>query len=153
MSLCACDPAQFITPVDVLESVASIELIEYKNPEQDHFYLRVLNHFDELVPFDHSKATVLELLSKEKIPDFLDSFSHTYILQGYYVYDSPKDYCIRMNLSNGNFVSIWADYQRGAFADYIGKYAQDGTVVSFWGSFSDVNDYRQLVNQYFTYNI
>ena len=152
-SLFACDPGSYAINREELNDVISVELIEYDNPNQKEFVSWVPDQFDKLVPFEASNATVLETLPTEKIPDFLDSFSKTDILDTYYAYDSPKDICIRLNYSNGNFLIIWANYAAGTYAGYIGEYASDGTVLSFWGSFSGLPDYEDLVDRYFSYQL
>lgn len=37
--LCACDPGTFHIHQETLESVVSVELIQYENPDQNHFFL------------------------------------------------------------------------------------------------------------------
>ena len=148
-SICACDPASFEVSRDALNNVISVELIEYENPDQKHFITWVPDQFDELVPFNLANATILETLPKEKIPDFLDAFSTTDILHTYYAYNSPKDICIRLNYESGDFLIIWANYAESSYAGYIGEYSADGTVSSFWGSFSSLSYYTDLVNQFF----
>lgn len=151
--LCACDPGSFLIDRDSLKGVVGVDLIEYTNPNQKKFTSWVPDQFDELMPFDLSDATVLESLPSEKISEFLDAFSNTDILHTYYAYNSPKDVCIRLNYENGNFLIIWANYAESGYAGYIGEYASDGTVLSFWGSFSSLDYYTDLVNQYFSYNL
>ena len=111
------------------------------------------NHFEDLKPFDTAKATVIEILQEEKKSDFLDAFMQTDILETYYAYDSPVDICIRLNYENGNFLIIWSNYKQNSFAGYIGEYSADGTVLSFWGSFSALSYYQELINNFFSYNI
>ena len=149
----ACDPGTFMIDRDSLDSVITIELIEYKNSNQNHFTSWVPNHFDELLPFDTDKASVVESLPKEKNAEFLDAFSKTHILHTYYAYNSPNDVCIRLNYENGDFLIIWANYARGSFGGYIGEYSANGEVLSFWGSFSALDYYEELVNNYFDYNL
>ena len=151
--VCACDPDSYTINPNSLEGVKTIELVEYKNPNQKHFLSWVPNHFDELKPFDAANATVIETLQEEKISDFLDSFMQTDILHTYYAYDSPVDICIRLNYENGNFLIIWSNYKKNSFAGYIGEYSADGTVLSFWGSFSSLSYYQDLINTFFVYNI
>ena len=151
-TLCACDPGTYLIDRKLLNHVISVELIEYDNPEQKHFLSWVPNQFDQLVPFNSAQATVLEILSAEKTADFLDSFSKTDILHTYYAYNSPKDVCIRLNYANGDFLIIWANYIEDSHAGYIGEYSSDGTVLSFWGSFGSLNNYKDLLNQYFNCN-
>ena len=151
-SLCACDPGMFSIDRDSLNDVVGVDLIEYANPNQKHFPSWVPDQFDKLVPFVPDNATVLESLPSEKISDFLDAFSETYILHTYYAYNSPKDVCIRLNYANGNFLIIWANYSANSHAGYIGEYSSDGTVLSFWGSFGSLNNYKDLLNQYFNCN-
>ena len=151
--LCSCDPGTYtITPYS-LEGVKTIELIDYKNPDQKHFASWVPNHFEDLKPFDTAKATVIEILQEERKSDFLDAFMQTDILYKYYAYDSPVDICIRLNYENGNFLIIWSNYEKNSFAGYIGEYSADGTVLSFWGSFSGLSYYQGLINNFFSYNI
>ena len=152
-SLSACDPGSFSINRDSLKSVVSVDLIEYTNPNQKHFTIWVSDQFKELIPFVPANATVLESLPSEKISEFLDAFSETDILHTYYAYNSPKDVCIRLNYENGNFLIIWANYAENSYAGYIGEYDSDGTVLSFWGSFSSLNYYMDLVNQYFIYSL
>ena len=152
-SLSACDPGTYVIREDELTDVVSIELIEYENLSQEHFTSWVPNHFEDLKPFDTASAAVIEKLQDEKMPEFLDSFMETDILHTYYAYDSPADICIRLNYKNGNFLIIWADYKRNSFGGYIGEYSADGSVLSFWGSFSALDYYQDLVNNFFAYNI
>ncbi len=152
-SFCACDPGTYQISSDSLKNVTSIELIDYKNPDQKHFSSWVPDHFDNLVAFDNSNVTVIEELKEEKVSEFLETFAQTDILHTYYAYNSPKDVCIRINYSNGNFLIIWADYKNNSFSGYIGEYLSNGSVLSFWGSFSALMYYQNLVNDFFTYNI
>ena len=151
--MCACDPSSFIINRDSLDNVISIELIEYTNPDQKHFTTWVPDQSDKLAPFILANATILETLPEEKISDFLDAFSTTDILHTYYAYNSPKDICIKLNYENGDFLIIWANYAENSHAGYIGEYSADGTVVSFWGSFSSLSDYENLVNSFFVYEL
>ena len=151
--LCSCDPGTYTIDPNSLEGVKTIELIDYKNPDQKHFASWVPNHFEDLKPFDTEKATVIEILPEERKSDFLDAFMQTDILYKYYAYDSPVDICIRLNYENGNFLIIWSNYKKNSFAGYIGRYSADGTVLSFWGSFSGLSYYQELINNFFSYNI
>ena len=153
VSLCACDPASFVISPDFLKDVTYIELIEYKNPDQKQFSTWVPDQFNDLKPFDDSNATVIEILPEEKVSDFLDAFMQADILHTYYAYDSPSDICIKLNYASGNFLIIWANYNAGTYAGYIGEYLPDGTVTSFWGSFSSLKCYERLVNDFFDYKI
>ena len=152
-SMCACDPSSFVINRDSLDNVISIELIEYTNPDQKHFTTWVPDQSDKLAPFNLANATILETLPEEKISDFLDSFSTIDILHTYYAYNSPKDICIKLNYENGDFLIIWANYAEDSYAGYIGEYSAEGTVVSFWGSFSSLSDYKDLVNHFFVYEL
>lgn len=153
LSMCACDPGSFSIDRESLNNVVSVELIEYANPNQKQFTDWFFDKFDELLPFVPADAAVLECLPSEKIPDFLDEFSKTDILHTYYAYNSPKDICIKLNYENGSFLIIWANYSDNSYAGYIGEYSSDGKVLSFWGSFSSLSYFTDLVNQYFNYNL
>lgn len=150
ITLCACDPGVFIIEDEHLEDVVSIQLVEYDNPDQQSFITWVPNQFDKLKQFDLKKCVILETLPKENNSSFLHSFKESEILHTYYAYDSPKDICIKLNYENDQFLIIWANYKNEEFAGYIGKYYEDGTVLSFWGSFSNLLYYEQLVNNYFS---
>ena len=151
--LCAFDPVSYTVDRSKLDSVVSIELIRYENPDQKHFSSWVPDQFDKLVPFNPENAAVLETLSSAKNAEFLEAFSKTDILATYYAYDSPKDICLRLNYENGDFLIIWANYAEGSHAGYIGEYSSDGTVLSFWGSFSGLKCYEDLVDQFFNYTL
>jgi hypothetical protein len=151
--LCACDPGSYAIDREKLNDVVCVELIEYQNPNQKPFSTWVPNQFNRLLPFDPANATVIETLDTEKNVELLDAFSKTDILHTYYAYNSPKDICLRLNYENGDFLIIWANYAENSYAGYIGEYSQDGTVLSFWGSFSALSDYEDLVNRYFTYSL
>ena len=149
-SLVSCDPGSYRVDTDsMLLDVLSVELIEYDNPDQDHFLSWVPDHFDDLKPFDHSRVTVLNTLPEENIEAFVKDFGECDILHQYYAYDSPDDIVIRCNYKNGDFLIIWADYENQSFGGYIGEYAADGTVKTFWGSFSALPQYTDLVSKYF----
>ena len=152
-SLFACDPGVLRINRNSLNDVISVELIKYENPNQKHFNTWVTDQFDKLVPFVPANATTIESLPSEKISDFLDAFSSTDILHTYYAYDSPKDICIRLNYENSNFLIIWANYAENRFAGYIGEFSADGTVLCFWGCFSSVDYYTDLIGEYFNYNL
>ncbi len=152
-SFCACDPGSYAIDREALNQVISVELIQYENPDQKHFTSWVPDQFDKLVPFDSDNAAILECLPAEKTAEFLDAFSQTDILHTYYAYNSPKDICLRLNYANGDFLIVWANYESNTYAGYIGEYASDGTVLSFWGSFSSLRSYTDLVNQYFTHSL
>ncbi len=151
--LCACDPGSYKAEDDLLEDVTSIDLILYENSEQKALQGWFKDHFDELPTFDNSKAKVLETLPEEKISKFLDAFSEKEILSTYYTYDSPADVCIRLNYSNGNFLIIWSDYENNSFGGYIGVYSKDGIPESFLGVFSALSFYKELINDFFVYDI
>ena len=151
--MCSCDPGWYLIDREKLNSVVSVELIEYKNPNQKTFVSWVPDQFDKLAPFDSANATTLEKLPAEKITDFLDEFSETEILSTYYAYNSPKDVCLKLKYQNGNFLIIWANYADNTYAGYIGEYSSDGSTLSFWGSFSSLSCYKDLVNQFFAYQL
>ena len=151
--LCGCDPYSYEITEEALKDVVSVELINYENSNQKKFLSWVPDQFDLLAPFNNENASVEARLPDEQVSDFLNAFMKTDILHTYYAYDSPKGICLRLNYSNGNFLIIWSDYVRGSFAGYIGEYLSDGTVLSFWGSFSDLFYYVNLVENYFSFDL
>ena len=151
--LLSCDPSTYVIEDETLSRVTCVELIQYENTDQKHFVTWVPDQFEELVPFELSRATVLETLPAEKTSAFLEAFSKTYILHTYYAYNSPKDVCLRLRYENGDFLIVWANYAEHSHAGYIGEYASDGSVLSFWGSFSALSEYENLVYEYFAYDL
>ena len=149
ITTCSCDPGTFVIKDEYLKGIISVELINYTNPDQKGFILWAPNQFDKLKKFNNDNYVVLETLPNKKINSFLDSFKNTDILHTYYAYDSPKDICIRLNYSNGNFLIIWTNYKYRNYQGYIGQYLSDGSVLSFWGCFSAYDYYRELVEYYF----
>ena len=151
--LCGCDPDSYVITEEALKDIASVELINYENSNQKKFLSWVPDQFDLLAPFNNENASVEARLPDEQVSDFLNAFMETDILHTYYAYDSPKGICLRLNYSNGNFLIIWSDYVRGSYAGYIGEYLPNGTVLSFWGSFSDLFYYVNLVENYFSFDL
>ena len=151
--LLSCDPSTYVIEDETLSRVTCVELIQYENTDQKHFVTWVPDQFEELVPFELSRATVLETLPAEKTSAFLEAFSKTYILHTYYAYNSPKDLCSRLRYENGDFLIVWENYAEHSHAGYIGEYASDGSVLSFWGSFSALSEYENLVYEYFAYDL
>ncbi len=151
--LCSCDPLSYSIDREKLNNVVCVDLIQYENPNQKEFITWVPNQFDKLVPFILDNATVIETLQEERIPDFLDVFSESDILDTYYAYNSPKDVCLRLTNANGDFLIVWANYAESSSAGYIGEYSADGSVLSFWGSFSSLYTFKTLVNQFFDYKL
>ena len=151
--LCSCDPGTYYIQDEELSDIVSIQLIQYDNSNQKTFTSWVPNHFDDLKPFDVCKYVVIKELENERIADFVLSFKETDILRTYYAYDSPKDLCIKCNYSNGNFLIIWANYAKDTYAGYIGEYSANGTVLSFWGCFSSIHYYEDLVSEYFNHSL
>lgn len=145
----ACDPGSYHFTHEYLAEVTSIELINYDNPDQKSFLTWVPDQIDKLQPYDSTKESNIETLEESKIDDFIDSMCESEILATYFAYDSPNTKCIRLNLIGGDFIIVWSDYQHGLYAGYIGKFASDGSVAEFIGSFEDLAYYKNLVNNYF----
>ena len=58
-----------------------------------------------------------------------------------------------MILSNGDFIIITSDYANSSFRGYVGRYNSEGENIGFIGCFSNVLDYKDLVNDYFATQI
>ena len=151
--LCACDPGTTRADAGPMKDIAAIELIEYNNPEQKKFSSWVPDHSGKLLAFDESRVSVIETLQEDKIEDFLDSLAEKEVLSDYYCYDSPTDVCIRIRYSDGHFMILWTNYKQNSYKGYIGEYARDGSVLSFLGTFSSLQFYQELVNNFFDYSI
>ena len=152
--LTSCDPGGFRYNYDSLvNEIVSVELINYNNENQKEFMSWVPDHSKDLLAFNFDLMEKKEDLPKEKMTDFLLELSTTHILYKYYVYDSPKGICIKMNYKNGNFEIISCDYERSSYFSYIGTYNKEGEVLFYVGSFSNYEYFESLVNNYFEYQI
>ena len=150
----ACDPSSYQFDYhDLADNVVRIELIHYDNPDQRQFISWVPDHSSHLMPFQSSRMTVLETLDDAKKSDFLKQLSEAYILDKYYVYNSPKGICIKLSYSNGDFLIITCNYAEKAFGGYIGRYSENGDVAEFIGSFSGYDSFESLVNDFFEIKI
>lgn len=148
--LAACDPRSYSYEYDeLLDSVVSVELINYDNPNQKKFVTWVLDYTSKLLPFELNNMTILETLNNDDIDDFLQQLSEARLLHKYYVFNSPKDICIRLIYTNGDFEVISCDYAHQTLNNYVGKYNSSGDVVDFVGSFESYDDFENLVNDFF----
>ncbi len=150
VALTACDPGHVRYDYNELtNNVVSVELIEYENPDRQKFGSWVPNQMDQLKPFDPEKVTVLETLDEERMPDFFTKLSQESILDEYYVYDSPRGICLRLTYSNGEFTILTSDYENRSFLGFICRYSADGTAIEYVGSFSSLQSFQDLVNDFF----
>lgn len=71
VGLSACDPGSYSFRQDEMENgLVCVELIDYDNSEQKQFVSRIPDHFDDLLPFDFGKMTVLSALDSGKYEEF-----------------------------------------------------------------------------------
>ena len=143
----ACDPSEVYLDSEYLDGIVSVELVNYDNPGQKHFFSWVPDHTADLKPFDSSKLTVVGTLDEDQISDFLETLSECPILDRYYAFDSPNGFCLRLTYSNGDFIIVNC-YQQ-SFVGYIGKFTPDGDVAQFIGCFVSRKCFETLVNDYF----
>ena len=154
LMLTACDPGTYrLQEEAVSEDVVSVELIQYDNPKQKKFTSWVPDHFKRLQDLKLSSITVLETLPEESLEPFLEQMSKQNILWHYYVFDSPKGLCIRVNYDSGDFLMISTDYENESFCGYIGMYNAQGEVTDFFGSFESYRSFATLVSDYFDANL
>ena len=149
LTLCSCDPAGHLAG-DWLEPerISSVELIQYDNDEQKTFdsWPESKYKFRQLLFFDETKATVLKTLNQEDVPEFVDTFSEMHIWSGYYLFNSPKDKCIRINYSDGSYTVIYADPEQVYKGKgFVAEYAPDGEIEIYWGSVANIDEYNSLV--------
>ena len=145
--LAGCDPVNYNFHRDDLEDIVSIELIQYDNPEQEHFSSWVPDHTSDLKPFDDSKVNILETLDDDHISELIDTLCACNILDTYYAYDSPNGLCLKLSYSNGDFLIV--NCNENSYTGYIGKFSSDGEVAQFIGCFTSVESFKTLVNDYF----
>lgn len=148
--LTACDPVmRQMRTLQHSYDIVSVELIEYDNPDQQMFSDWVLDKSSKIKSFDVAKMTVLETLDEELKPDFITELAEATVMEDYYVYDSPKGICLKLNYSNGDFIIISSDYENNSFKGFIGKYSLKGTLKEYIGSFMAASTFDSLVNNYF----
>jgi len=149
-ALGSCDPGQYSFDYEeLIDSITSVELIQYDNSEIKRFKSWVPNHESRLSAFDFDKMEVLESLEEETIDDFLQELSEIVFLHKYYAYNSPENICIRMIFSNGDFVVLTSDYKNSSFCGYVGIFNSKGEVVDFVGCFQSLPDFEYLINEFF----
>lgn len=149
-SLCvfaACDPSTVYIEREDLAEVVSVELVNYDNPKQKHFFSWVPDHTADLKPLDVSKISVVETLDADKITDLLDTLSECPILDRYYAFDSPEGLCLKLTYQSGDFLII--NCYGHSFAGYIGRFHANGEVAQFIGCFVSLACYETLVNDFF----
>ena len=150
ISLTACDPMSYsIGKTYLTDNIVGVELIYYENPGQESFRSWVPNHYSKLVSFNLSNMTILETLDGSELETFLEQLSKVEFLAEYYTYDSPQGTCIRLLYANGDFIILSCNYEYGSFAGYVGRYNSKGDVTGFIGSFSGLQSFTSLVNNFF----
>ncbi|MDE7373695.1 MAG: hypothetical protein K2N18_06495 [Clostridia bacterium] len=139
---CACDPtiSTFFESED-FEDVISVELINYDNPKQKRLRFWAYDHSADLKPFDCAQMSCIEVLDESGETDFFDELCKMRVRYDYYVYDSPKGICIRLNYSNGDFIIVQQEY--------VGRFYSDGSVAEFIGYIDGKDPLKSLVNNYF----
>ena len=145
----SCDPAghkagDWLEP----EKIESVELIQYENNEQMRFesWPESNYKFKQLLHFDESKVTVIEVLDEDKLPSFSESLSEMFIWSGYYLYNSPKDICVRINYSDGSYTVIYANPEEGYKGKgFVAEYSSDGEIEIYRGSVGVIAEYNELL--------
>ena len=102
VNIVACEPAwfQFFDYEVLKEEVTKVDLIYYHNPNPVKY---VFNKPDRVQDFDFSKVEVVEVLSDEKIDEFLFALAAKEIAKGGKYLNSPRGYCLRVVYRDGNF--------------------------------------------------
>ena len=122
---------------DLAESVISIELINYNNPDAK----TIRGKPDIFMPFDFDKMEIIEVLPEAKHEDFLKQFSD----YSYWYFDkhldSPKGLGIRLIHKNGNFDLVCR-------SNYSALFDKNGIVIKFIGSGLD-HSFTDFTNKYF----
>ena len=144
----ACDPLYYqMKDTGVLDDeIVSVQLIRYDNPKQKAFKLWAQTGTRKLKTFNLEKMEVVETLSEDQIPNLLLELGELETLGGYYTYDSPQGECLKLNYSNGNFLIIWGDAQKGS---YVGTYSPEGKVVYYAGAIDFLDKYADIVEKFF----
>ena len=145
VSIASCDPGTSkLEYSEFSKEVISVDLIDYKNDNQKSFTSWVPNHEDDLVPFVIENAAVIKSLDNSVLDTFIKQACDYKILHKYYVYDSPKGTCIRMNHKNEDFTILCLGY--------IGKFSSTGDVKEYYGGFEEINNFDSLLKDYFDYS-
>lgn len=147
LSLTACDPAISNFDIDGLTSdVVSIEMIDYRNPEQKTILSRWSDHFSELLPFKEADCTLIDELEEEAFADFLETLRKTEFYYGYYACNSSEGICLKLLYGNGDFLILNSDPESELIRGYIGKYSAEGEVLEFYGCFGSNLTFEKLID-------
>lgn len=77
-TLTACTPNSFYYDYNELkDSVVRVEYIYYDNPNAVKLNESLTDKKDKLLPFDFEKMEIREVLSEEKLDDFLKTYLNT----------------------------------------------------------------------------
>jgi len=134
------DPGEYYYDYSELkDNVIKIELINYDNP----YAKELFENRDKVIPFDFDKREIIEILSNDKIDDFLQEFSKLKFLMDWKHSDSPKGTSVRIVYENEDFIIISYNI------DYSGSFYADGNVKEFIGELAWKEDFINLVNKYF----
>lgn len=127
--LTACDPGIFQYDYDELkETVVRVEYIYYENPNAKRLDEFLVDKKDKLLPFNFDKMEIRGVLPNEKLDDFLKDLCQYEIMMHWIHSDSPKNECIRLIYSNGDFEII-----TNRENEYVGSFYSTGEVKRFIG--------------------
>ena len=133
-ALTACDPTTFYFDYDELkETVVRVEYIYYDNPNAVILEEYFVEDHDKLLSFDFDKMEIRQVLSDEKLDDFLKELSELEFMMDWVHLDSPQGDSIRIVYDNGDF-EILSCYGSKSFEMYSGSFYANGEVKRFIGS-------------------
>ncbi len=143
LSLTGCDPSSYrYNYEDLKNNVSSVELINYDNDNA----IVLFEKRNKVKSFDFSKMILIDVLSEEKIDDFILGFFEINFLLIWKHLDSPQGNSVKLNYNNGSFDIICC------MVDFSCQYDSLGNVKYFIGS-GGGNKLIELVEYCFNKNL
>lgn len=134
--LTSCDPGIFQYDYDELkETVVRVEYIYYDNPNAKRLDEFFIDKKDKLLPFDFDKMELREVLSEDKLDDFIKDLCEYPIMMDWIHLDSPQGKSIRIIYKDESFeiLSLWDDSDWDGC--YSGSFDSKGNIKRYigWG--------------------
>jgi len=144
--LVSCEPDKYYFKDNTRnDEVVSIELISYTAND-----IEIVDSIAEMLDFYTGNMTILETLSQSEVEDFMSEFSYIEFLQGYPHLSTPDGTGVKINYENGDFLIVTnnPDGKEPHGGEAI-LYNSDGQFMDYYGSISWMQNFIDLVNEYY----
>ncbi len=144
--LVSCEPDKYYFKDNTRnDEVVSIELISYTAND-----IEIVDSIAEMLDFYTDNMTILETLSQSEVEDFMSKFSYIEFFQGYPHLSTPDGTGVKINYENGDFLIVTnnPDGEEPHGGEAI-LYNSDGQFMDYYGSISWMQNFIDLVNEYY----